>query len=393
MLVPAELVELPSERARKEAQQKQQQAATSAQLGWVPRLYYWMKQKYSEVGSCNLTEDPIWLLGTCYHLRLDFLTETSAAPARMGALSRLSQGFASASASWRGGAADSKADVRGLVTWDICDLAPDMITTPVVWERQVHSGQADAREATDMWLAYTPQECCRIEAAAAVRQKTVDVGAQYIDLVRLEQLSIGDRSVERTKVRRRQGEQVTEGAGVDGVLSYEFDRERLLPGWGNFLEHVVSMVWCTYRDGFSPVGPPIFTSDAGWGCMLRTAQMMLAQSLLSLELGRDWLLPYSAAAEGTGTDPNEPCSEQYRRLLRLFGDEKVREAFYQVLPSGSVIILIGFGWVGLGWVCANIRCRRAVSLFTIWSRSVESSGSGLGNGMAHPSSRACLSGW
>ena len=118
--------------------------------------------------------------------------------------------------------------------------------------------------------------------------------------------------------------------------------ERLLPGWGNFLEHVVSKVWCTYREGFAPVGPPIFTTDAGWGCMLRTAQMMLAQTLMRIDanLGDDWLLPSSPALlqpEAQGGAPSEQEEPEltasssaeaaaslspYRQLLRLFGDEQ-----------------------------------------------------------------------
>ena len=31
---------------------------SSVQLRWVPRLYYWMKQKYADNPSCNMTHDP-----------------------------------------------------------------------------------------------------------------------------------------------------------------------------------------------------------------------------------------------------------------------------------------------------------------------------------------------
>ncbi|KAJ7257890.1 hypothetical protein B0H12DRAFT_1110453 [Mycena haematopus] len=54
-----------------------------------------------------------------------------------------------------------------------------------------------------------------------------------------------------------------------------------------------SRVWCTYRREFEAMegGPRAFTSDAGWGCMLRTGQSLLANALLTIHVGRDWRRP------------------------------------------------------------------------------------------------------
>ena len=49
----------------------------------------------------------------------------------------------------------------------------------------------------------------------------------------------------------------------------------------HLLERLHGIMWFSYRRGFQAVprtAPPV-TSDAGWGCMVRSAQMLLAQAL------------------------------------------------------------------------------------------------------------------
>uniref|UniRef100_H2Z7H5 Cysteine protease n=1 Tax=Ciona savignyi TaxID=51511 RepID=H2Z7H5_CIOSA len=82
-----------------------------------------------------------------------------------------------------------------------------------------------------------------------------------------------------------------------------------------FLKDLGSKPWFTYRKGFAPLNGTgmKLTSDTGWGCMLRTAQMMVAQSLITHLLGREWRLSDQHILEQT---------HLHRSIITWFLDEK-----------------------------------------------------------------------
>lgn len=93
------------------------------------------------------------------------------------------------------------------------------------------------------------------------------------------------------------------------------------PHVSHFLRDFQCIVWFSYRKDFPPLGPAQLTSDIGWGCMLRTGQMILAQTLIYHLLGRDWRL--------TEPDTSQPFS-LYRQILRLFTDSPLISSPYSV---------------------------------------------------------------
>jgi len=72
------------------------------------------------------------------------------------------------------------------------------------------------------------------------------------------------------------------GKGYHPILDYAFRRI-----------DETSLLWFTYRCDFPEIKPYGITSDAGWGCMLRSAQMLFAQALRIHYCGRKYIPPQS----------------------------------------------------------------------------------------------------
>lgn len=75
-----------------------------------------------------------------------------------------------------------------------------------------------------------------------------------------------------------------------------------------FLKDFQSRVWVTYRRGFACLQGTNLKSDTGWGCMLRTGQMMLATALQIHCFGRE----YRRHTSGN--------QYRFKELVRHFGD-------------------------------------------------------------------------
>lgn len=119
--------------------------------------------------------------------------------------------------------------------------------------------------------------------------------------------------------------------GITGNNTPSIKKEKESNKWPQeFIDDVYTRIWLTYRTKFAPInrdedGPsPIslhnlirgqnydlnseyFTTDCGWGCMIRTGQTLLANALLNLHLGRQWRF-------------SEEANEKHEQIVSWFID-------------------------------------------------------------------------
>ncbi|KAG9149724.1 hypothetical protein Leryth_012437 [Lithospermum erythrorhizon] len=126
-------------------------------------------------------------------------------------------------------------------------------------------------------------------------------------------------------------------------------------GYAAFVEDFSSRICITYRKGFAAIEDTKYTSDAGWGCMLRSSQMLVAQALLVHQLGRSWRKAL-----------DKPLEPTYFEILHLFGDSMISAySIHNLLQAGKAYGLAPGSWVGPYAMCRTwetlSRCMRKES--------------------------------
>ncbi|ORX54964.1 hypothetical protein DM01DRAFT_264862 [Hesseltinella vesiculosa] len=79
----------------------------------------------------------------------------------------------------------------------------------------------------------------------------------------------------------------------------------------DFYADFCSRYWMTYRHNYPPIRPSHYKTDIGWGCMLRSGQSLLANTLLIHLLSRHW----------RRVTPSNPSWKTYVKITHWFLDE------------------------------------------------------------------------
>ncbi|XP_027507303.1 cysteine protease ATG4C isoform X3 [Corapipo altera] len=120
------------------------------------------------------------------------------------------------------------------------------------------------------------------------------------------------------------GELSTDGANFDKINT------EISGNVEEFRKDFISRIWLTYREEFPQIKGSALTTDCGWGCTLRTGQMLLAQGLMLHFLGRAWVWPEALDMD---SDSESWTSHTVRKLTASFEASLTAERDPKILPQ------------------------------------------------------------
>lgn len=115
-----------------------------------------------------------------------------------------------------------------------------------------------------------------------------------------------------------------------------------------FIDDVKSKFWITYRKNFPPIDENNrYTSDKGFGCMIRCGQMVLSNALIYKNLGRQWRWVDQAL---------EINPDVYLDVLKLFLDKETSAySIHNIIKMGELEGKSAGEWFGPNTIAQTLR--------------------------------------